>query len=191
MLDLAEAVDQPVHLLKGLQDFAEALGASDHDLARHEDQEGHLGTLEAVDEPGEELGHELDLRGLHLLGDVVDLQLLQVDRELHVCRGDYVLDLEIGIADSEAHLLDYFGVLAARQLALLLRPRPSYHHFARAEDQARRLGVAQPHDDCSEAIGVVLSGLALPCYLLKVQLASEVDRSYYILDAGLALFRHF
>jgi hypothetical protein len=95
VLDLAKAMHQPIHLLKGLQNFPEALGSSYHDLAGHKDQEGHLGALEAVDKARKEFRHELDLRGLHLPRNVVDLQLLEVDGKLHVSRSDYVLDLEI------------------------------------------------------------------------------------------------
>lgn len=53
MLDLAKPMDKSIHLLKGLQDLAEALGTRYHDLSRDEDQEGHLRTLEAVHQSGE------------------------------------------------------------------------------------------------------------------------------------------
>ena len=145
-LTLKDGVDH----LKGLVDLLADLGASENDLAAHEDEEHNLGLDHAVDETGEEL---------RLVGaEVVMLggQTLETDGELDVARADNVLDLEVGELGIEAELLDDAGVLARSKLRVVLGLGTSDNHLAAGEDQSRGLGLADSHDDGSETLGIVL-----------------------------------
>ncbi len=125
-----------------------------------------------------------------LLRNVVQLHLLEVDRELSICRRHHVLDLELRVLDGESHFLDDPGIFATGQLALLFGPCAGDDHFATAEDEARGFGVPQSHDDSCESIRVVLCRLALPGDFLKVEFTTQIDSSDHILYLGLAALRN-
>ena len=181
---------QTVDLLETLPDLLKTLRPRYHYLPRHEYQKSHLRVLQPVHQPREQLRHKLDLRRIHLLVYVVQLHLLQVDWELHIRRCHHILDLELRVLHHKPHLLNYTRVLTTRQLTLLLRTRTRYHHLATAEDQTSCLRVTQTHYHRCETVRVVLSSLALPGYLLEVQLTPQIYSAHHVLNFWVRTLRH-
>lgn len=79
-------------------------------------------------------------------------ETLETNRELDVARTDDVLDLEVGELRVEAELLDDAGVFARRKLRIILGLGTGNHHLARSEDESRRLGLADTHNNSSETL---------------------------------------
>jgi len=130
----------------------------------------------AVDEAGEQFRL--------VAGEVVmgAGKALETDGELDVARANNVLDLEVGEFGIEAQLLDDARVLARRQLAVGLALGTSHHHLARREDERRRLGVSDTHDDGGETLRIVLGVARVQCDRLEIQATGEVDRSDQVLQ---------
>jgi len=149
--------------LERLVDLLADLGASEDDLAAHEDEKDDLGLDHAVDETREELG--LVRAEVVMLGR----KTLQADGELDVARTDNVLDLEVGELGVEAELLDDARVLARGKLRIILRLGARDNHLAAGEDERGRLRLADTHDDGSETLGVVL------CFACQNRVATTVE----------------
>ena len=163
-----EFIDQFVYIFKTLQYLFETSGTCYYYFAWYEDQKCHFWMFLSIDQSWEELGHELDLRGITFSVHVVGLHLLEVDREFYICWCYYVLDFEFAVFDGKVHLLYYFCVFSAGSLAFLLGPGSSYNHFSAAEDETGGFGVSESHYDGGKAIGVVLSGFAFPGNLFEI-----------------------
>ena len=142
------------------------LGASEDDLARDENEEHDLWRVHAVNETREQL--RLVLRGTtvsqkahfshfsHLTytaeRGVRHRESFETNRKLDVTAPDHVLNLKLGEARREPQLLDNASVLARRLAAVLLALRTRHDHFARGENQGRRLWLANSHNDRSKAL---------------------------------------
>jgi len=177
-LDLAEILKDGVDHLKGLVDLFSDLGASENDLAAHEDEEHNLGLDHAVDETGEQF--RLVRAEVVMLGS----ETLETDGELDVARADNVLDLEIRELGVEAELLNDAGVLARGEFRVVFRLGTRDNHLAAREDQSRGLGLTNSHDDGSETLGVVLGVPRMQGNRLEIKTTVKIDCRDDVLEGG-------
>ena len=132
--------------LERLIDLFSHLGASQDDLAAHEDQEHNLGFDHAINQTREQLW---------LVGAEVVMtagKTFETDRELDVARANDVLDLEIRKLCVESELLDDPSIFARGKLRVVLRLGAGHNHLARGEDQSCGLWFANTHDDGRETL---------------------------------------
>lgn len=79
-------------------------------------------------------------------------QSLQANGELDVARADNILDLELLELGLEPELLDDSRVLARGKPRVVLRLGTRDDHLARRENERRRLGLTDAHDDRRESL---------------------------------------
>lgn len=79
-------------------------------------------------------------------------QTFKPDREPDVARSNNILDLKLSELGLKAQLLNDSSVLATGQATVVLRLGSSYDHFARGENECRRLGLTNAHDDGGESL---------------------------------------
>ena len=173
-LGLAEVREDRIDELKGLIDLLADLGASEHNLARYEDEKHNLRLHHPVDQARKQFGL---VRAEHVM---TTGKTFETDRELDVAGADDVLDLEVGELRIESKLLDDAGILAASKLAVILRLRAGHDHLARGEDEGGRLRFTNAHDHRCETLRIVLRVARMKCDRLEVKSAIEVHRSYDI-----------
>lgn len=176
-LDLAEVLEHRVNHLEGLVDLLTDLGTSEDDLATNEDEKHNFRLNHSVNETRE----QLRLIGAEIV--VARRKTLEPNGELDVARADNILDLEVRELGVEAELLDDTRVLAASKLRVILGFGTSNYHLARGEDQSRRLGLTNSHDDSSETLWVVLRISSMQGNGLEVQSAIEIDSRHNVLKS--------
>lgn len=168
--DLAEIRQHRVDHFKGLINFFSDLCACKDNLARDENEQDNLGLHHTVDETGEKL---------RLVGAEVVMarsQTLKTDGELDVARPDNVLDLKVRELGVETELLNDTGVLARRELGVVLRLCTGNDHLSGCEDQGSRLGITDTHNHCSKTLWIVLCVAGVQGDRLKIETAVEIDR---------------
>ena len=116
-------LERPIDLLA---DF----GASQDNLAAHEDQQDDLGLYHAVDEARKQFGF---VRAEMVMPRC---ETLQSNGELNVARPNNVLYLEIGELGVEAELLDDASVFARGKATVIFRLGTGDNHFARGKDES-------------------------------------------------------
>lgn len=81
-------------------------------------------------------------------------QSFKTDRELDITGTDNVLNLKVRELCREAQLLNDTGVLARRQLGIILRLCTSNDHLSRSKDKSRGLWFTNSHDHSGETLHV-------------------------------------
>ena len=160
--------------LKGLIDLLANLGARQDNLTADEDEKDNLRLDHTIDQTREQL------RFVRAEVMMTRSQTLQADGELDIARSHNVLNLEVGELGVESKFLDDPSVLARRQLGIVFRFRSSHHHLTRGEDERRRLGLTNSHDDRSETLKADMTRLSLAHSRGKSTSHSTIGREVYL-----------